>query len=169
MPYSTNQKIAIFAALLTAAVAVWATLYTNSPDIVHSVIEHPDSIQDTYYPADFYFEISNHGVKTGSYEVTLTSNNNSMDFSSESKGDFKRELDYSFALPPNDMDPCFLYVKENESHVKENITITLSIVDRCGIIHDIDQYTYYYDFDSESHRYVFRDVEFNFKRGPSLI
>lgn len=164
MALTKNQKIAVYSTVLLAAVSIWVTMYTHSPDLIHNEFQPPDHISANKMSNDFYFEIGNYGQKTGSYYLTLTSNDESLDFKKGFNGDYQSELGFGYSLPPNDVDSCFLYMKQNDSYIPQNLNFVFSVTDRSGIVHKTERYTSYYDFDSESNRYIYNNTEYHWSR-----
>ncbi len=158
MALTKNQKIAVCSTALIALVTIWVTLYTHSPDLIHSEFEPPEYIPVNKMPNDFHLDIGNYGAKTGSYYLTLASDNASLNFGKGFSDDYQSELNFGYSLPPNDIDQWQLYVKHNDSCVSENISFVFSFTDKSGFIHRTERYTCYYDFDSESNKYTYKNM-----------
>ncbi|WP_135612930.1 hypothetical protein [Methanococcoides sp. AM1] len=167
MSLSTGHKVTLFVAILGAAVTVGVALYTLSPEMIHDEIQPPEYIP-TYSSSDFHFKVSNDGGKPGSYYLMFNCKDESISFMKRSNEDYENELGFGYALPKDDTDSWHISVKANKSYTPENTSFTFTYVDACGIIHDVESYTFYYDFDDGFNRYVYKEMKFDSKRTISF-
>ena len=146
MSLSTNQIIGI----LTILAAIWGTTYMYSPEIVRTEFNPPNEI---YYSIGsiLHFELTNHGEKTGSYFLSMKSEEiliskkqiNSLD-------DYKHNISLSYLIPKDANNAYNFYLKVNKTNLKPNATISLIYIDKSGFNPFKKEYiwNFYYELDS---------------------
>ena len=101
-----------------------------------------------------HYELTNHGGKTGSYFLSIESEDlliSKNQFNSWND-DYKHNISLSYLMPKDDNDVYNFHFKVNKTNLKPNATITLIYIDKSGLNPLKKEYiwNFYYELDSSS-------------------
>ena len=129
MSFSKNQQITIVLGLIAILTTIWGINYTNSPDLLYTEFNPPDTISNS--GNNLRFELTNYGEKTGTYFISLSASSDDIKFSRNHNpsDDYENNISLHYKLGTSE-DVLFNFkLKSNNSTKNSNVTVTFIYID----------------------------------------